>query len=83
MTNVFQIIFPSDRSSKNAKRDGDSDSESDEWDREEKKRLQDLEERDAFAERLRNKDKEKTKSVTDKGNKKVWALLHWLKFDLG
>ncbi|XP_071802163.1 pre-mRNA-splicing factor ATP-dependent RNA helicase DHX16-like [Asterias amurensis] len=61
-----------ERSSKNAKRDEDSDSESDEWDREEKKRLQDLEERDAFAERLRNKDKEKTKSVTDKGNKKAY-----------
>ncbi|XP_022085325.1 putative pre-mRNA-splicing factor ATP-dependent RNA helicase DHX16 [Acanthaster planci] len=60
------------RTSKHAKREPTSGSESDEWDREERERRRDLEERDAFAERLRNKDKERTKNVTDKGSKKAY-----------
>ncbi|XP_066295564.1 pre-mRNA-splicing factor ATP-dependent RNA helicase DHX16-like [Branchiostoma lanceolatum] len=51
---------------------GDSDSDMDEWDREEKERVRDLEERDAFAERLKEKDKEKTRNIMERSDKKAY-----------
>ncbi|KAL8213278.1 UNVERIFIED_CONTAM: putative pre-mRNA-splicing factor ATP-dependent RNA helicase dhx16 [Gekko kuhli] len=44
----------------------------DEWDRSERERLQDLEERDAFAERLKRKDKEKTRNMLERSDKKAY-----------
>ncbi|XP_002734191.1 pre-mRNA-splicing factor ATP-dependent RNA helicase DHX16-like [Saccoglossus kowalevskii] len=48
-----------------------ADSESDLED-DEKERLRDLKERDEFAERMKQKDKEKTKNITEKSNKKAY-----------
>lgn len=42
-----------------------------EWEREERERIQDLEERDAFAERVKQKDKDKTRHVLERNDKKV------------
>ncbi|XP_076455055.1 pre-mRNA-splicing factor ATP-dependent RNA helicase DHX16-like [Babylonia areolata] len=56
-------------------RDRDATEESsseDEMDREERERLTDLKERDEFAQRLRDKDKEKTRNVTDKKGSKAY-----------
>ncbi|KAH1183446.1 hypothetical protein KIL84_004938 [Mauremys mutica] len=44
----------------------------DEWDRSERERLQDLEERDAFAERVKRKDKEKTRNILERSDKKAY-----------
>ena len=46
----------------------------DEMDEEEKERLKDLKERDDFATRLRDKDKERTRHVMSKSDKKVYTL---------
>ncbi|XP_059474905.1 pre-mRNA-splicing factor ATP-dependent RNA helicase DHX16 [Neocloeon triangulifer] len=54
-----------------SKRKRDSSSE-DEYDRMEKERLRDLKERDEFAERLKQKDLDKTKKVVDKSNTKSY-----------
>ncbi len=45
--------------------------EEEEWEREERERLQDLEERDAFAERVKLKDKDKTRHILERNDKKV------------
>ncbi|XP_034963144.2 pre-mRNA-splicing factor ATP-dependent RNA helicase DHX16 isoform X2 [Zootoca vivipara] len=44
----------------------------DEWDRSERERLQDLEERDAFAERVKRKDKDKTRNILERSDKKAY-----------
>lgn len=44
----------------------------DEWERTERERLQDLEERDAFAERVRQRDKERTRNVLERSDKKAY-----------
>uniref|UniRef100_K7FZK1 Activating signal cointegrator 1 complex subunit 3 n=1 Tax=Pelodiscus sinensis TaxID=13735 RepID=K7FZK1_PELSI len=44
----------------------------DEWDRSERERLQDLEERDAFAERVKRKDKERTRNILERSDKKAY-----------
>ncbi|KAF7235610.1 Pre-mRNA-splicing factor ATP-dependent RNA helicase DHX16 [Varanus komodoensis] len=49
----------------------EEDSE-DEWDRSERERLQDLEERDAFAERVKRKDKDKTRNILERSDKKAY-----------
>lgn len=49
-----------------------SPSSSSDTEDEEKERLKDLEERDAFAKRLRDKDKDRTKNKADKGSKKAF-----------
>lgn len=49
----------------------DADDDSDEFERDEQERRKDLEERDAFADRLKKKDKEKTRNVMSKTDKKV------------
>ena len=45
--------------------------EEEEWEKEERERLQDIEERDAFAERVRQKDKDKTRNIAERTDKKV------------
>lgn len=50
------------------KRDGEEEEE--EWEKEERERLQDLEERDAFSERVKKRDKEKTRHVLERSDKK-------------
>uniref|UniRef100_A0A452SQC8 RNA helicase n=1 Tax=Ursus americanus TaxID=9643 RepID=A0A452SQC8_URSAM len=44
----------------------------DEWERSERERLQDLEERDAFAERVRQRDKDRTRNVLERSDKKAY-----------
>lgn len=48
------------------------DEEEEEWEREERERLQDLEERDAFAERVKQKDKDKTRHILERNDKKAY-----------
>ncbi|XP_058148873.1 pre-mRNA-splicing factor ATP-dependent RNA helicase DHX16 [Dasypus novemcinctus] len=43
-----------------------------EWERAERERLQDLEERDAFAERVRQRDRERTRNVLERSDKKAY-----------
>lgn len=43
----------------------------DEWEQSERDRLRDLEERDAFAERIRRKDKDRTRNVLECSDKKA------------
>ena len=47
------------------------DSSSDEWERAEEERMKDLEERDALAERIKKRDKEHTRKIAEKSDKKV------------
>ncbi|KAM5146664.1 pre-mRNA-splicing factor ATP-dependent RNA helicase DHX16 [Mantella aurantiaca] len=49
-----------------------SDDDDDEEDREEMERLKDLEERDAFAERVKQRDKEKTRNIVERSDKKAY-----------
>uniref|UniRef100_A0A7N8YPZ5 RNA helicase n=1 Tax=Mastacembelus armatus TaxID=205130 RepID=A0A7N8YPZ5_9TELE len=46
--------------------------EEEEWEKEERERLQDIEERDAFAERVRQKDKDKTRNIAERTDKKAY-----------
>jgi len=48
-----------------------NESDSDEWEKEEEERRKDLQERDAFADRLKQRDKEKTRSIMERSDKKV------------
>jgi len=60
-------------------RDDSSSGSEDEFDRDDRERKEDLEARDAFADRLKKKDKDKTRSVVSKSEKKVkFFLLQWL-----
>ncbi|XP_055520642.1 pre-mRNA-splicing factor ATP-dependent RNA helicase DHX16, partial [Leucoraja erinacea] len=49
-----------------------SGSEEEEWEKEEKDRLKDLEERDAFAERIKRRDKDRTRVVLERSDKKAY-----------
>ena len=49
----------------------DNESDSDEWEKEEKLRKKDLEDRDAFADRLKQRDKDKTRNILERSDKKV------------
>lgn len=49
----------------------EEEEEEEEWEKEERERLLDIEERDAFAQRVRQKDKEKTRNITERTDKKV------------
>ncbi|XP_032903565.1 pre-mRNA-splicing factor ATP-dependent RNA helicase DHX16 [Amblyraja radiata] len=49
-----------------------SGSEEEEWEKEEKDRLKDLEERDAFAERIKQRDKDRTRVVLERSDKKAY-----------
>uniref|UniRef100_A0A7M5UD86 RNA helicase n=2 Tax=Clytia hemisphaerica TaxID=252671 RepID=A0A7M5UD86_9CNID len=57
-----------DREKKKKKKDNTSSSEEDE----EKHRLRDLRERDEYAERVKKRDKDKTRNVTEKSDKKAY-----------
>uniref|UniRef100_A0A8C5A108 RNA helicase n=1 Tax=Gadus morhua TaxID=8049 RepID=A0A8C5A108_GADMO len=46
--------------------------EEEEWEREERERVQDIEERDAFAERVKLKDKDKTRNIAERTDKKAY-----------
>uniref|UniRef100_A0A8C7Y886 Pre-mRNA-splicing factor ATP-dependent RNA helicase DHX16 n=1 Tax=Oryzias sinensis TaxID=183150 RepID=A0A8C7Y886_9TELE len=50
----------------------EEEEEEEEWEKEERERLQDIEERDAFAERVRQKDKDKTRNITERTDKKAY-----------
>ena len=52
----------------------EEDEEEEEWEREERERVQDIEERDAFAERVKLKDKDKTRNIAERTDKKVRRL---------
>ena len=47
------------------------ESSSDEWEKAEEERMKDLEERDTLAERIKKIDKEHTRKITEKSDKKV------------
>ncbi|XP_078391996.1 pre-mRNA-splicing factor ATP-dependent RNA helicase DHX16 [Cetorhinus maximus] len=49
-----------------------SGSEEEEWEKEEKDRLKDLEERDAFAERIKQRDKDRTRNILERSDKKAY-----------
>ncbi|XP_060800257.1 pre-mRNA-splicing factor ATP-dependent RNA helicase DHX16 [Neoarius graeffei] len=55
-----------------AKKAQKDDDEEEEWEKEERERLQDLEERDAFAERVKQRDKEKTRHILERNDKKAY-----------
>ena len=62
------------------------ESDSDEWEKEEDKRKKDLEERDAFADRLKKRDKEKTRNIMERSDKKVPLHVHvylWIYIQYG
>jgi len=51
------------------------ESSSDEWEKAEEERMKDLEERDALAERIKQRDKEHTRKIAEKSDKKVQHVL--------
>ena len=53
----------------------EEEEEEDEWDAMEKEREKDLLERDALNERIKKKDKEKTRKIVEKSDKKVLSLI--------
>ena len=55
-----------------ASKEKSDESDVDEWEKEEEERKVDLEERDAFADRLKKRDKEKTRNILERSDKKVW-----------
>lgn len=60
------------RYSEQDKRDSaEEEDEEEEWEKEERERQQDIEERDAFAERVKLKDKDKTRHIAERTDKKV------------
>lgn len=56
---------------RSVKREEEEDEE-EEWEKEERERLQDIEERDAFALRVRQKDKDKTRNIAERTDKKAY-----------
>ncbi|XP_069032332.1 pre-mRNA-splicing factor ATP-dependent RNA helicase DHX16 isoform X1 [Embiotoca jacksoni] len=50
----------------------EDEEEEEEWEKEERERLQDIEERDAFAQRVREKDKDKTRNIGERTDKKAY-----------
>ncbi|XP_008322252.1 pre-mRNA-splicing factor ATP-dependent RNA helicase DHX16 [Cynoglossus semilaevis] len=50
----------------------EEEEEEEEWEKEERERLQDIKERDAFAERVRQKDKEKTRNISERTDRKAY-----------
>ena len=49
----------------------DDDDDNDDFDEQERERMKDLKERDEFADRMKSKDKEKTRQIMSKSDKKV------------
>ncbi|XP_028326650.1 pre-mRNA-splicing factor ATP-dependent RNA helicase DHX16 [Gouania willdenowi] len=56
---------------KSVKKEEEEEDE-EEWEKEERERLQDIEERDAFAQRVREKDKDKTRNIAERTDKKAY-----------
>lgn len=52
----------------------DKEDPEEDWEKEERERQEDLEERDAFAERVKLKDKQKTRGIMERTDKKVLLL---------
>ncbi|XP_069054383.1 pre-mRNA-splicing factor ATP-dependent RNA helicase DHX16 isoform X2 [Lepisosteus oculatus] len=50
----------------------EEEEEEEDWEKEEKARLQDLKERDAFAERVKQRDRDKTRNVLERNDKKAY-----------
>ena len=50
------------------------DDDDDDFDEQERERMKDLKERDEFADRMKNKDKEKTRQIMSKSEKKVLTM---------
>ncbi|XP_061573364.1 pre-mRNA-splicing factor ATP-dependent RNA helicase DHX16 [Cololabis saira] len=50
----------------------EEDEEEEEWEKEERERLHDIQERDAFALRVREKDKDKTRNIAERTDKKAY-----------
>ncbi|KAM9723759.1 pre-mRNA-splicing factor ATP-dependent RNA helicase DHX16 [Menidia menidia] len=50
----------------------EEEEEEEEWEKEERERLLDIEERDAFAQRVRQKDKDKTRNIAERTDKKAY-----------
>lgn len=65
------LIHPSGLGYRGSKQQTEKPESEDEWERTERERLQDLEERDAFAERVRQRDKDRTRNVLERSDKKV------------
>lgn len=65
------IHFSNIRSNSDHKSVKKEEDEEEEWEKEERERLQDIEERDAFAERVKLKDKDKTRNIAERPDKKV------------
>ena len=61
-----------------AKKKKTDESSSDEWERAEEERMKDLEERDALAERIKKRDKEHTRKITEKSEKKVMIFISFI-----
>lgn len=61
------ISISDSRDQKSVKKEVDEE----EWEKEERERQQDIEERDAFAERVRQRDKDKTRNIAERTDKKV------------
>uniref|UniRef100_A0AAR2LJC6 RNA helicase n=1 Tax=Pygocentrus nattereri TaxID=42514 RepID=A0AAR2LJC6_PYGNA len=59
-------------SEEDSKKSAKVEEEEEEWEKEERERLQDLEERDAFAERVKQRDKEKTRHILERNDKKAY-----------
>lgn len=68
---IFYFLHTSKSSSSDRKQAPKEENEEEEWEKEERERLQDLEERDAFAERVKQRDKEKTRHILERSDKKV------------
>lgn len=62
------------RDQKSVKKEVDEE----EWEREERERQQDIEERDAFAERVRQRDKDKTRNIAERTDKKVLLVFFFV-----
>ena len=54
----------------------EDEEEEDEWDKIEREREMDLEERDALDKRIKKKDKEKTRKIVEKSDKKVCTCMY-------
>lgn len=61
---------PTKRDQKEPKKEVEEEEE--EWEKEERERIEDIEERDAFAERVKLKDKDKTRNIAERTDKKAY-----------
>jgi len=69
-TSKWESDEEEDKEDERSKRKKD-DSSSDEWEKAEEERMKDLEERDALAERIKKRDKEHTRKIAERSDKKV------------